>query len=122
MAAVSKSTGSIKQFNVLYLILTLKNHSDKKHPITEKEILDHLDGLCSLDEAADRIRQESRHFAKRQLTWFRRERDVIWIDRQQYISQEMITDHMIRILKVGQKHLLIKMEMTILPEIGRIKI
>ena len=64
-----------------------------------KEILDHLDGLCSLDEAADRIRQESRHFAKRQLTWFRRERDVIWIDRQQYISQEMITDHMIRILK-----------------------
>ena len=42
MAAASKSTGSIKQFNVLYLILTLKNHSDKKHPITEKEILDHL--------------------------------------------------------------------------------
>ena len=64
-----------------------------------KEILDYLDGLCTLDEAADRIRQESRHFAKRQLTWFRRERDVIWIDRQQFISQEMITDHMVRILK-----------------------
>ncbi len=42
MANGQKSTGNIKQFNVLYLILTLKNHSDKKHPITEKEILDHL--------------------------------------------------------------------------------
>ncbi|MCR5161999.1 MAG: tRNA (adenosine(37)-N6)-dimethylallyltransferase MiaA [Lachnospiraceae bacterium] len=64
-----------------------------------KEVLDHLDGLCTMEEAADRIRQESRHFAKRQLTWFRRERDVIWIDRQQFISQEMITEYMIRILK-----------------------
>jgi tRNA dimethylallyltransferase len=64
-----------------------------------KEILDHLDGLCTLEEAADRIRLESRHFAKRQLTWFRRERDVIWIDRQMYPSTDRITDYMIRILK-----------------------
>ncbi|MDO4304215.1 MAG: tRNA (adenosine(37)-N6)-dimethylallyltransferase MiaA, partial [Bacillota bacterium] len=42
-----------------------------------KEILDYLDGSCSLKEAVYRIKRDTRHFAKRQLTWFRRERDVI---------------------------------------------
>lgn len=46
-----------------------------------KEILDYLDGFCTLDEAVSTIKQETRHFAKRQLTWFRREGDVIWVDR-----------------------------------------
>ncbi len=49
-----------------------------------KEILTFLDGECSLEEAVARIKQETRHFAKRQLTWFRREKDVIWIDRRDY--------------------------------------
>ena len=43
-----------------------------------KEILDYLDGVCSLDEAVRILKRDTRHFAKRQLTWFRRERDVIW--------------------------------------------
>ena len=43
-----------------------------------KEILDYLDGSCSLEEAVYVIKRETRHFAKRQLTWFRREKDVIW--------------------------------------------
>lgn len=46
-----------------------------------KEILDYLDGFCTLEEAVATIKQETRHFAKRQLTWFRREEDVIWVDR-----------------------------------------
>ncbi|MCD7708366.1 MAG: tRNA (adenosine(37)-N6)-dimethylallyltransferase MiaA [Clostridiales bacterium] len=49
-----------------------------------KEILDCLDGKISLDEAIYTIKRETRHFAKRQLTWFRRERDVIWLDREKY--------------------------------------
>ncbi len=48
-----------------------------------KEILDFLDGKATLEEAAYRIKRDTRHFAKRQLTWFRRERDVIWVDRQE---------------------------------------
>lgn len=49
-----------------------------------KEILDYLDGFCSLDEAVERIKLETRHFAKRQLTWFRREKNVIWMNRPDF--------------------------------------
>ena len=46
-----------------------------------KEIIDHLEGNCTLEEAVYRIKRDSRHFAKRQLTWFAREKDVIYLDR-----------------------------------------
>ena len=45
-----------------------------------KELLSYLDGECTLDDAVNQIKQSTRHFAKRQLTWFRRERDVTWLD------------------------------------------
>ena len=53
-----------------------------------KEILDYLDGKCTLEEAIYILKRETRHFAKRQLTWFRREREVIWIDKQNYDYNE----------------------------------
>ena len=49
-----------------------------------KEILAYLDGECTLEEAIYILKRDTRHFAKRQLTWFRRENDVIWLDKQQY--------------------------------------
>lgn len=49
-----------------------------------KEILAYLDGECTLEEAVFSIKRDTRHFAKRQLTWFRRERDVIWIDKKDF--------------------------------------
>ncbi len=61
-----------------------------------KEILDYLDGRVSLEEAVRILKRDTRHFAKRQLTWFRRERDVIWMDKQRFshdtetILQEMM--------------------------------
>lgn len=48
-----------------------------------KEILDYLDDKITLEEAIYRIKRDTRHFAKRQLTWFRRERDVIWVDKSE---------------------------------------
>ncbi|MGN0278359.1 MAG: tRNA (adenosine(37)-N6)-dimethylallyltransferase MiaA [Lachnospiraceae bacterium] len=65
-----------------------------------KEILDYLSGNCSLEEAVYLIKRDTRHFAKRQLTWFRREKDVTWINKQEfaYNSQEIL-DYMIRILQ-----------------------
>lgn len=49
-----------------------------------KEILEYLEGECTLEEAVYRIKRDTRHFAKRQLTWFRRERDVLWINKQEF--------------------------------------
>ena len=49
-----------------------------------KELLAYLDGECSLEEAVYIIKRDTRHFAKRQLTWFRRERDVIWVDKSAF--------------------------------------
>ncbi len=59
-----------------------------------KELLSYLNGECSLEEAVYIIKRETRHFAKRQLTWFRRERDVIWLDKSayQYNDQRILTD------------------------------
>ena len=45
-----------------------------------KELLEYLNGCCSLEEAVQKLKQNTRHFAKRQITWFRRERDVTWFD------------------------------------------
>ena len=49
-----------------------------------KEIYDHLLGECTLDEAVYTIKRDSRHFAKRQITWFKRESSAIWIDRSSF--------------------------------------
>lgn len=49
-----------------------------------KEIASYLEGEISLEEAVYLIKRDTRHFAKRQLTWFRREQDVIWIDRERF--------------------------------------
>ena len=53
-----------------------------------KEILDYLNGECTLEEAIYILKRDTRHFAKRQLTWFRRERDVIWVDKNKYAYDE----------------------------------
>ena len=53
-----------------------------------KEFLAYLDGEYSLLEAEKLLKQNTRHFAKRQLTWFRREKEVIWLDKGDYEYQE----------------------------------
>lgn len=49
-----------------------------------KEILDYLNGACSLEEAVYRLKRDTRHFAKRQLTWFRREKEVRWLNLPEF--------------------------------------
>jgi len=45
-----------------------------------KEIFEHLDGECSLDEAVANIKTNTRRYAKRQLTWFRKDSSIQWVD------------------------------------------
>lgn len=54
-----------------------------------KEILDYLDGKISLEEAVEIIKRDTRHFAKRQLTWFRREENVTWINKEDFDFDEV---------------------------------
>ena len=49
-----------------------------------KEILDYLNGQLTLDEAVYILKRDTRHFAKRQLTWFRRERNVRWLESESF--------------------------------------
>lgn len=70
-----------------------------------KEILEYLDGECTLEEAVYRLKRDTRHFAKRQLTWFRREKDVVWISRPDFrqtpgdCEDAAILEYMLRLLK-----------------------
>lgn len=53
-----------------------------------KEILDYLDGELTLDEAIYVLKRDTRHFAKRQITWFKRECDVIWVNKPEFDYDE----------------------------------
>lgn len=64
-----------------------------------KEILSYLDGEISLEEAIYLLKRDTRHFAKRQLTWFGRERDVIMIEKQAYKDEDEILNDMLVIMK-----------------------
>ena len=55
-----------------------------------KEFVAALEGRCTVEEAADEVRKSSRHYAKRQLTWFRRNKNIHWLTRQTRESAEEI--------------------------------
>lgn len=65
-----------------------------------KEILAYLDGECTLEEAVTILKRDTRHFAKRQLTWFKREREVIWLNKEDYAyDEDKILASMLKILR-----------------------
>lgn len=45
-----------------------------------KEVVEYFDGILTRDEMIEKIKQESRRYAKRQLTWFRKNKETIWLD------------------------------------------
>lgn len=66
-----------------------------------KEILSYLDGEISLDEAVRIIKRDTRHFAKRQLTWFKREREVRWLNLADFGNDlERVAAHVMEELRV----------------------
>lgn len=65
-----------------------------------KEILDYLDEKISLDEALYIIKKNTRHFAKRQITWFKREKDVVWVNKNEFAyDEDKILESMLETLK-----------------------
>ena len=55
-----------------------------------KELRPYIDGLVSLDDAVEKLKMETRRYAKRQLTWFRRNPEIHWFDIDKLTAQELI--------------------------------
>ena len=70
----------------------LKPETQSGQAIGYKQLMFHLDGEFSLDQAVNAIKRESRRYAKRQLTWFRRNPDIIWINAEKAFEGEKITE------------------------------
>lgn len=65
-----------------------------------KEIVSFLKGECTLEEAIYILKRDTRHFAKRQLTWFKRESNVVWMNRQDFgHSEEKILSRMLELIE-----------------------
>ena len=65
-----------------------------------KEILAYLEGEYPLEEAVRVLKRDTRHFAKRQLTWFRREKETIWMNKDEFDYNEvLILERMVEICK-----------------------
>lgn len=69
-----------------------------------KEIISYLNGEYSLEEAICILKRDTRHFAKRQLTWFRREKEVTWIDKTTFSSESEMLEYMLK--QLFQKHII----------------
>lgn len=63
-----------------------------------KEIIDYLEERTTLKEALEILKRDTRHYAKRQLTWFRREKDIIWINKDDYKDEADIIAYLLKVL------------------------
>ena len=64
-----------------------------------KEFVSALDGQCTIEEAADQVRQASRRYAKRQLTWFRRNKEIHWLVRGESTGSDEIIENARHIIR-----------------------
>ena len=62
-----------------------------------KEVIDYLNGVTTLSECIEIIKRDTRHFAKRQLTWFKREKTVSYINKDEFKTDEECMDEILRI-------------------------
>lgn len=66
--------------------LSKYRHLNALQTVGYSEIFDYLDGKCSLDIAIEQIKQNTRRFAKRQITWFKKTEQITWFDPSDYES------------------------------------
>ncbi|MCR5420991.1 MAG: tRNA (adenosine(37)-N6)-dimethylallyltransferase MiaA [Lachnospiraceae bacterium] len=91
--SINKRVDKMLEEGLVEEVIKLKNMGFTKEltamkGLGYKEILSYLEGEISYDEAVYILKRDTRHFAKRQLTWFKRERDVIWINKEEYDYDE----------------------------------
>ncbi|HLP36963.1 tRNA (adenosine(37)-N6)-dimethylallyltransferase MiaA [Lacibacter sp.] len=74
-------------------------HLNALQTVGYRELFDHFNGNCTLEKAVDKIKQNSRHYAKRQLTWFKRDEAMKWFHPSQLPE---IIEHVSQQIKNGQ--------------------
>lgn len=62
-----------------------------------KELFSYFEGIASYEDTIAEIKRDTRHFAKRQLTWFRREREVVFIDKDEFQGEDACVDEILRL-------------------------
>ncbi len=82
-ARIDRRVDIMMESGLLEEVRTLGSESFRRSTASQaigyKELLEYLDGGCTLDRAVDGIKKASRNYAKRQLTWFSRDADIDWI-------------------------------------------
>lgn len=85
-------------------VIKLKEMGYNQHMVSMqgigyKEIFNYLEGKCTLEELKDIIKQGSRNYAKRQLTWFRRDTRIHWVNIDEFESFNKITENIINYIE-----------------------
>lgn len=75
----------------------LGDASTSMQAIGYKEIIDAFNGVISMDEARELIKMRSRRYAKRQLSWFKRDDRIVWFDMDEFTIDEVVEDILHRI-------------------------
>jgi len=70
--------------------LQLYKHLNALQTVGYRELFDHLDGFISLNKTTDLIKQNSRHYAKRQLTWFKKDEGMTWLQAGETNNKENV--------------------------------
>jgi tRNA dimethylallyltransferase len=70
-----------------------------------KELFPYLRGECSLEEAVEIIKRDTRHFAKRQITWFKREGEIIWINKDDFdYDEDAILEYLVMLWRAKERN------------------
>ena len=97
---IDRRGGKMLEAGLLEEVRALKERGLQKGMVSMqglgyKEILAYLDGEYDLERAVYLIKRDTRHFAKRQLTWFKREKNVTWVDRSAFLDENSILQFLI---------------------------
>ena len=65
-----------------------------------KELAEYVHGTCSLEEAAAKIKLNSRHYAKRQITWFKREKDAVWVEKNSFSDKAELFEYLLQKIRI----------------------
>ena len=86
------SNGLINEVENLVKTFNLTNNNQCMQGIGYKEVLEHLDNKINLDELKEKIKINTRHYAKRQLTWFKNQIDATWYNLSEMSKENVVND------------------------------